>query len=169
RTLSDSDGLSQLNAIGDAPEIHRLGPLLYPLGEPEMSLRVARLLWANVLRQCDQPRPSRAAMLPGNSGAYREDAATKAGSSGAGLSPEKIDEWMQRALLLRLMTPAMNQAVLAHDREQARQALLEVLMAAQLYYREKGEFPESAELLVGGYLEGLPIDPFGTGGAVRYR
>ena len=169
KTISDSDGRSQLISSGDAPEIARLGPLLYPLGEPEMSLRVARLLWANILSQCDRPRPLRAALVAGKSGVYEEDAASKIGSSDASLSPEKIEEWMQRTLLLRLMAPAMNQAVLAHDREQARQALLEVLLAAQLYYREKGEFPESAELLVGDFLDALPIDPFGTGDPVHYR
>ena len=57
----------------------------------------------------------------------------------------------------------------AHDREAARQVLLETTLALQIWYREHGEFPDSLEPLVGGLLESLPGDPFGKGEPIRYR
>jgi hypothetical protein len=72
-------------------------------------------------------------------------------------------------MLFGLIQPSMEQAILASDRQEAREALLEMLLAAQLYYRDHGEFPESAEQLVGECLDALPIDPFGAGGPLHYR
>ena len=44
------------------------------------------------------------------------------------------------------------------------------LLAAELYKREKGQFPASLTDLVPGYLAELPADPFvGDGRALRYR
>ena len=54
--------------------------------------------------------------------------------------------------------------------ERARQAALEVLLAAQAYWRDKGEFPESLDQLVPQYLEVVPLDPCDrSGGRLRYR
>jgi hypothetical protein len=71
--------------------------------------------------------------------------------------------------LARIFLPHIGELLAAHDRETARQALLELNLALQLHFREHGTFPESLDALIGPDFETLPLDPFDTGGPMHYR
>lgn len=150
-------------AVADLPTVRRYcpdepgilhTPLPYVLGEPVLSQRVGRMLWTAWLNECDLPRPQRA---------------TGTSALGLPMTPDGIDSALQKTVAAKRMVPAINAARTAHDRERARQILLEVVLALQLYRREHGEFPETLAPLAGAYLDGIPGDPFGKGEPLRYR
>ena len=52
----------------------------------------------------------------------------------------------------------------------ARQAAIQVVLAAQAYQRENGTFPENLQQLVPEFLEAIPLAPCDSaGGQVLYR
>jgi hypothetical protein len=124
-----------------------------------------RLAFENWLSQCDRPRPARMPMLPGESGLFEADPAAPAPR----MSAAEIEAWSARAPLAKLLLPTIRQLILAHDRERALQALLELDLALQLYAREHGAFPDTLAPLSGTPLGEIPADPFGRGEPIRYR
>ena len=54
------------------------------------------------------------------------------------------------------------------DRAEKRQRLLILKLAYELYLRDHGEYPKRADDLLDGYLDALPIDPFGSGEPIEY-
>jgi hypothetical protein len=139
-----------------------LTPFAYAIGEPEMSHRASRLLWTNWLSQCDLPRPQRAPTIGVNE-------LFRSAKNSTAVTAEELESIIQQSLLRKLSPPHFGGTIHAHDRERARQALLEVVLALQIHRRERGEFPEMLRSLVGRYLEQIPVDPFGKGEPVRYR
>jgi hypothetical protein len=139
----------------------------YPLGEPEMSRRVAKLAWANWLSQCDRPRRERMPLATIDMGLFAPDPAVPATSDR--MAPSDIENWAERALLAKLFLAPVRHFLAAHDREQAREALLETALVLQVFYREHGAYPESADALVASTHEKLPVDVFGTGGPIHFR
>jgi hypothetical protein len=127
--------------------------------------RCLRLGFENWLSQCDRPRPARMAALPGDSGLFQADPAAPAPR----VSAAQIEASSNGVPLAKLVFPAIRQLIEAHDRERARQGLLELNLALQLYAREDGAFPETLAALVGAPLEEIPADPFGHGEPLRYR
>jgi hypothetical protein len=105
------------------------------------------------------------ATLPGESGLFQADPAAPAPR----ISAAQIEASSNGAPLAKLFFPAIRQLIEAHDRERARQGLLELDLALQLYAREHGAFPETLAPLVGAPLEEIPADPFGHGEPLRYR
>ena len=86
------------------------------------------------------------------------------------LAPTGIDRGVKQSYLMRLLAPALAQVDLALLRQEARQAALEALLAAQAYRRDRGEFPETLSLLVPDYLHTVPLDPCDlAGGPLLYR
>jgi hypothetical protein len=56
------------------------------------------------------------------------------------------------------------------DQDRVNRAAVIVGLALQLYFREQGRFPSALpELVQGGYLKSLPLDPFGKGEPIHYR
>lgn len=135
------------------------------LTEPEVSQRATRLAFANWLSQCDLPRRERAPTI----GLELFDVAVEGESKGTTVSAAEIQKFVQSAPIARLIVPAVGSIMHSHDRDVARQTLLETDLALQIWHRGHGEFPESLEALVGSVLETLPIDPFGKGEPIRYR
>jgi hypothetical protein len=142
--------------------------MLYCLGEPEMSLRVVRLVWANWLSQWDQPRYLRPQPATIDHALFAIDPARP--PAGSRLPPDDIENWLEKkTVLAKTFTRPLMPFLTIHDRERAREMLIEANFALQLYYREHGAFPESADALVEGTQEKLPVDVFGTGGPIHYR
>jgi len=135
--------------------------------EPEVTRRILQHFYTNWLRFIDKPRHAR----PAQSGMTRLFQKAAPASPGSPELPElEIESCIQRSPIAGLLMPALSQFDDAIGREQARQAALEIVLATQIYRREKGEFPEQAEDLLDGILDELPADPFGKAGeAMRYR
>jgi hypothetical protein len=141
--------------------------VLYPLGEPEMSRRVAKLAWTNWLSECDRPRRLRSPVSAGALALF--DPVSETGSKEEGRRPDQIEAALKRSYVARLMIPATQLYFSAQDREAARQGLLEALLALQFYHRERNEYPDSLDNLVGIVLDIVPVDPFGNGEPLHYR
>lgn len=135
-------------------------------GEPELSRRLAKHLFANLLAQVDKPRWARAKTHPGELLLYEQDA----GGATSGLSAEEIQREVNQSVLARKLFASYKKFVRAVDRERAEQACLIVLLAAQAYCRDHGKLPETAQVLVPDYTRALPDDPFGKKGErLHYR
>jgi len=127
---------------------------------------VAKVLPSLVVTVAASALVARTETIPGGSGLYKID---KSGPpSAGGLSAEQIERWSQGAVFAKQLFPALQQAIAAHDREVARQVMLETALGLELYYREHGTFPESLQSLVGPHFDHVPADPFGHGEDLRY-
>ncbi|MGQ0635011.1 MAG: hypothetical protein ACT4QC_10400 [Planctomycetaceae bacterium] len=133
----------------------------------DRSRRVTKLSFANWLSQCDLPRPQRTKRLAGTLELYEADPEKTVANGG--FPAERIADWAQRDLFAILLAPSVRQTIEAHDREQMRQAMLELALCLHIYHREQGEFPATLERLIGDDLPELPVDPFGRGEPIRYR
>jgi hypothetical protein len=133
----------------------RIGSTLATLNrEPERSRRVIRLVVANWLTVCDLPAAIRArrAVKFGDLTLFRP-----ADGESSPISAEDLARWFEstryaRSFLLGRLF-AVNGSL---AREEAARNELIVHVAEQLYLREHGELPETAEVLVGPYLKALP-------------
>jgi hypothetical protein len=65
-----------------------------------------------------------------------------------------------RYLMTLLMSPAYGQAITSFARGAAKRDTADVAIAAELYRRRHGTWPETLEQLVPEYLQAVPIDPF---------
>lgn len=135
--------------------------------EPTMSQAVLKRAFANYLSHCDQPRFQRPALVPGTGKFFSRS--SEVPMPAGELSPEDLEQALQGAPLARLSLPPISASIEAHDREMAREALLELTLVLQLHHREHGAFPESAAELTGPDMKQIPIDPFGKGEPLRYR
>jgi hypothetical protein len=146
-----------------ALEVHRLRRLL--LREPERSRRAIRLLFANWLAQAEGPEGQRRkpAVLVSFRGATRIDrvplypVGPEAPAGARVLSPHEVASWLVSAYDMKVVAwsrlwPSVRR------REQAGYRELVVILARELYHRERGVLPPSEEALVGTYLESLPDD-----------
>jgi hypothetical protein len=129
--------------------------------EPERSRRLLRLAIANWLAYYDlppsrRPAPDTSVSGPHDFYAFGPEAPAKAGT----LSPATLDRWLNttadaQELLRRWDLRAFR------ARERANHRALVVLLASELYRRERGTDPPSDEALVGPYLKELPDDGLG--------
>ncbi len=152
----------QLEAILDAWRFWRR--------EPERSRRVIRLAIANWLAYHDLPRDRRPGPDPGVSGTHDFYAfGPEVPETARVLSPEALDRWLSTTYDAREMLSVWNLRA-RRLRERADHRALVVLLASELYRRDRGVAPPSDEALVGPYLESLPDDGVeepGAGGATR--
>lgn len=155
----------------------RLGWLYRWSGQKERDRRLNRLVFANWLSQCDQPRYRRKLIVDDKLGLF-DTGSTIVDSQ---LYPpadiqnwDKVSEAAARYFRVphvwSFMVPADRGFLAGVDRGEARQGVLEISLATQIHQREHGSFPEKLESLVErGYLSALPADPFGKGEPLRYR
>jgi len=143
------------------------------LREPERSRRVLRLLCANWLADVESPVPGRAgpaarARLTSGKNSVTlplypvsPDAPTGARS----LPPGDIAVWLVTTedAKLRILVADRFGWPWPPDRLQDRRAYrdLVIMMATEIYRRERGALPPSEEALVGTYLQSLPDDGSG--------
>ena len=141
---------------------------LFLMHEPELCVRVARHVWANWLKEIDRPLYARSPRRPGRLSLFTGTAAIATGADS--LTPAEIEAFFDRSPLAQALLSAPIQADLSVTREQARQQALVVTLAAHLFYRKQGRFPEKAEEMLPGILKELPQDPFGRAGeSIHYR
>jgi hypothetical protein len=145
-----------------AQQVHAARRFL--LNEPERSRRVLRLVFANWLSHVEDPaeahrRPAvRASFRDGQTTsvflyAFGPTAPTKART----LAPQHLVPWLFKAhdakrLLFQWPWPSISL------QERRSHRALVVLLAEELYRRERGGSPPSEQALVGPYLESLPDD-----------
>lgn len=137
----------------------------YLKGEPEISRRVARLVWKNWMSQVDKPLYQRAEW--GRGDLFQLDLALQTANL---QSDEELHALVSRTTFAVAYLPATRRMLPVFDRDACRQGLLELALALQLYAREHdGSLPETLDGLRPKYLKELPIDPFGKGEVYRYR
>jgi hypothetical protein len=137
----------------------------YLINEPERSRRVLRLAFANWLahvQERDQARckPAvRASFLlhtrPTHLSFYAPGPSAPVAASA--LSPQELPRWLittrdAKVLLFQWPWPTIRSS------EKRQYRALVVLLAEELYHRERGSRPPSEEALVGPYLDHLPDD-----------
>jgi hypothetical protein len=147
------------------------------LREPERSRRVLRLLCANWLAhvEAQQPRRRNPAVVtsfpllmssnPVKWGTtsvplYPISPATPAGTHA--LPPQEVASWLDATydLKLRILVANTSQRPWSPDRLRDRRAHsdLVLMLATEIYRRERGSLPPSEKALVGTYLKSLPDD-----------
>jgi hypothetical protein len=159
--------------------IYRLGEMQLPVDlslglyqvkrglarEPERSRRVIRLLFANWLAHVEHPvrrEPAARArfhIAKQTNSVLLYQVSPDASADARALSPREVASWLvttnDAELALRhgfLAWPSVRRA----ERRSYRELL--VLLAGEIYRRERGALPPSDEALVGTYLKSLPDD-----------
>jgi hypothetical protein len=145
-------GLSseQLQAIQD--------PWRFWRRETERSRRVIRLAVANWLAYHDLPPERRPEPDPNISSPFEFYAfGPEAPANARALSPEALDRWLETTTDARAMLRDWNSRAIRVKEQSSHRALV-LLLASELYRRERGADPPSDEALVGPYLKSLPDD-----------
>jgi hypothetical protein len=168
----EGESTYRLDGMQLSPEMvgHLDAARRFLLREPERSRRVLRLLCANWLADLESPVPGRAGptararISAGKNGVtlplypVSPDAPTGARS----LPPGDIAVWLVTTedAKLRILVADRFGWPWPPDRRQDRRAhrALVVMMATEIYRRERGALPPSEEALVGSYLQSLPDD-----------
>ena len=170
---SQGDDADRAYRIAGEPLPPNLAQTAYALrrfldNEPERSRRVLRLAYANWLAHVEIPgerqrKPAVRAVFPSFGSTTGVDfyaPGPAAPASSRALAPEDLARWLLTAPDAKLLLnewpwPSVN------VREHQQHRALVILLAEELYRRERGQSPPSEDALVGPYLKGLPDD--GTG------
>jgi hypothetical protein len=159
-TVRLSDMQLSADIIDSIKAAHR-----FLLREPERSRRVVKLLCANWLANVETPkqRPRKpavraflAALKPMSVALYPVSPDSPAGARA--LPPQELARWLvttRDAKLRMLWQKPWPSDRLAYRR--ARRDLV-IMLASEIYHRERGALPPSEEALVGTYLKSLPDD-----------
>lgn len=131
--------------------------------EPERSRRVVRIMISHWLAHADDPpqtRPKMAETRVDGNHSYPDfpyHAAPGQKDAAHPLSNEKLYAWHQSTLYLKNLGLRFVFFLPLCDGERTGQKIMLVTLAEQLYLRERGMLPESAEdLVTAGYLTELP-------------
>ncbi len=138
------------------------------LREPERSRRVLRLLYANYLAHVEQPwrrKPAARArfrIAKQTSGASLYHVSPDAPADARALSPREVASWLVTTndIKLRILVANNVQWPWSPDRLRDRGAYsdLVLMLAREIYRRERGSLPPTDVALVGTYLKSLPDD-----------
>jgi len=143
--------------------IYRLRRVL--LREPERSRRAIKLLFANWLadaegRQGTGPKPAVAALFRFSMDTVKVPLYPVSPEAPAGarvLSPLELSKWLVTTFDMKLISFQSNWPTVRRA-EQAGYRELVLMLATEIYRRERGALPPSDEALVGTYLTSLPDD-----------
>ncbi|MBC8115981.1 MAG: hypothetical protein H7062_16460 [Candidatus Saccharimonas sp.] len=169
--LPDFGGIVGLieNLAGDIRPAWMRSRISLMICEPELFVRLSRHVLANQIRDIDKPLPNRPKLVGIGTVMLFDTDPTVTRALGE-LDANQIGKELQKSVLSRELLSATKSFDNAFLRFRARQAALEVLLAAQAYRREKGEFPESLDDLVPQYFDSVPLDPCDrNGGRLLYR
>lgn len=139
----------------------------YIHNEPELSERVMKQIFANVLEQVDLPLSER---QQGSTVTGLFQPIPNRELPDGRLTADDIERFHRRAAYNffqnHFKTVIKNVMI-----EQARQRALEICLAARIYHKRKSVFPENLdELVAAGILDEIPLDPFSpTGDAMKYK
>jgi hypothetical protein len=159
-TVRVSDMQLSADNIDSIKAAHR-----FLLREPERSRRVVKLLCANFLANVETPKHGRrkpavrallAAAKPMSVPLYPVSPDAPAGARA--LPPQELARWLVTTRDAKLQM--LWQKAWPSDRLACRRAHrdLVIMLASELYHRERGTLPTSEEALVGNYLKSLPND-----------
>jgi hypothetical protein len=149
------------------------------LREPERSRRVVRLLWANWLAHAEslEPRPRNpavraqlTALNPISVALYPVSPDAPAGARA--LPPQAVASWLVTTRDAKLRILGMNNWMNSRwppDRVAYRRTHREliIMLAREIYHRDRGSLPPSEQALVGTYLKSLPDDVSADGADER--
>ena len=178
-TLSRHDAPNQLypnwNVGGSSEPLLLVGKrfLLWSVGQPELTLRIARQLLVNNADQIDKPRRfRRKAVRTKEQTVFELD--PNARRTWGQLDPAALNRTLEATVSKHWLKNASiysgNYMDVSRQQDDARHAALDVALASQQYQRIHGEFPESIEQLVPKFLDSVPIDPMDAAGTpLRYR
>lgn len=169
-SLDDPDLASLVGTSTTSSQAALFRVLKFVQNEPLASRLTFQQLWANLLEHIDRPRSERPAPHGGGSHGIFED------PPGSPADPRRLKsaalaEAVQKSLLAKMLTPAIDHMIVAFDRERARQDTLVVLLAVQISRRKTGDYPADLKAVVdAGIFKEVPVDIFGkTGDVIRYR
>jgi hypothetical protein len=139
------------------------------LREPERSRRILRLLCANSLAHVEtrEPRPRKPAVLVLLRGMKTVSmplypVSPDAPAGARALTPREVASWLltTRDAKLQLLSVNNRGEIWPPNRLVGRRAHRElvILLATEIYRRERGALPATEEALVGTYLKSLPDD-----------
>ncbi len=159
RELLGRDRLDELvsSPPSMSPPLFRTKAFL--LGDPEYSQRLLRHFFDNWLSECDKPRWQQAPLAPGHLGLFEHPAGTH-----ASLPPRDINARFMSPCFAREFLPALGQVNAAFQRAAARESVLKLALACQIYYRLRGDWPVRLDDLKPEILLDLPADPLGRSG-----
>ena len=129
---------------------------LWILGEPEVARRTITHALTNQLREIDKPLAERSPMAETPTvGLFIPQGELSTHS----LSPAAIERAVQRSIVAKhVMMPFLQfDSTIRQDR--SRRVGLELVLAAQIYFREHGEFPAETSELIPKYIDSWPADP----------
>jgi hypothetical protein len=86
----------------------------------------------------------------------------------SGKSISQITSIQMSNILVSLLLPAVQSAISAEIRNDARMGITLTACALQAYHRDNKRYPDSLAALGGVYIDKLPVDPF-RGKSLRYR
>jgi hypothetical protein len=147
---------------------HLIWRAFWPAGEPESSRRVAKLVYTNWLSQCDRSREQRNRINTCYGPLFVPDP-TIGAMAPADTTAESLEWCISCAFLRNVIMAPVPEFMTEVDIEQAVQRLLETALAAELFRREEGNYPERLEQLIGRGFDEPPTDPFGEGEPIRFR
>lgn len=147
------------------------------VGQPELTLRLARQLLLNNHQQLTTPLHQRRKEVGTPDSMFSPlifelDSETR--RQWGQLEPSELDASVKgiipRPLFLDRWLSQIRHTDLSRSCDDARFATLNVVLASQEYQRTHGEFPRSLQDLVPKYLTEIPVDPLDEQGApLRYR
>ncbi len=125
--------------------------VLYLNHEPAVGARLINLVYANWLSEADVPLYEQSERQGGFLRLFES-------YDNNGISPQELEQRVKNSVVAfaELPNPGVIDSV---HREQARQARLEVVLAALLFHCEHARFPDSPQEFLGGYLSEWPFDP----------
>ena len=133
----------------------------FSVAEPERSRRVVRLLWANWLAHVEtskRRKPAVRALLPAlKPVALPVYHVSPLASAGRALPPRELASWLLATRDAKLiMEEGDVMLMLRHRLYQRAYRELVIMLAGELYRRERGSLPPSDDALVGTYIKGCP-------------
>ena len=124
--------------------------------EPERSIRLFRLYFANQLSQSDLRRGRASLVFLPITGFYWYDVGPSAPPAARALAGDNFDSWMHSSPFAQFAMPALSSALGMIEGDRRSVEILVVLAAEDLYEREHGKPPPSIEALVGPYVDRIP-------------
>jgi len=129
---------------------------LWFMGEPEVARRAVTHVLINQLREIDKPLSERSLMAETPTvGLFIPPGEISSQS----FPPAAIERAVQRSTVAKYVMVSFSQFDLAIKRDRARRVGLELVLAAQIYFREHGEFPAETSALLPDYIDSWPVDP----------
>ena len=130
--------------------------LLWVVGEPDVASRTFTHVLTNHLREVDKPLAERRPMAqPPIVGLFRPPGELSSQS----FPPALIERAVQRSIVANQTLEMFSMYDQEVGQDRSRRVGLELVLAAQIYFRDHGEFPAETSDLIPDYIDSWPADP----------